>query len=878
MLAIFAPLLCGVGCLLLPRKALGLRVALASVGPIAALALLIQHARAHGFGPTPEFAWMPAVQLNLSLNADKLGVFFALLVAGIGLLVVLYARAYFGPDRDSLYRFYPTLLLFMTAMIGVALSDNLMLMLLFWEMTSISSFLLIGWERDDPTAVKKAMQAFVTTAAGGLALMGGLIMLGVLTEQWTFTGLIDHAKLINGSPGFVAAFVLIFIGAAAKSAQFPLHFWLPGAMAAPTPVSAYLHSATMVKAGVYLTGRFWPILISPTVAVHGPLKLLMPLVVVTGAITMVYGAYVALRKTDLKQIFAYTTVSQLGLLMTMYGLAGVSYKGEPNLLWDVTQILNHALYKAPLFIVAGAIGHVAATRELPQLRGYLRRGRTEAIMTVVLLLAAYAMAAGPGTLSFSAKEFFFYQIDHAQKATGHPAFWVLAAAGVATATFNTAIFVRLFVTLVSKPEPPPGHRGPVEEEAHDSEVDENVEAEAGHAADAHGHHHAAHHEHHHEKGFWPVFLWLPGALVVSLQYLGGFLPGVFEAMFGFLEPNARYFEHIPSFVDALQHPSVPLAMSLAGMTLGVLLGFSPLLRRTFADPFDGVYPGFYTGVTKIVGPRSFGLVQTGHARFYVAVVATAITAIFFWAAASHDAVLRWPEGLSFEAGAMLPGLLLIAITAAATVLMVCVNHRVTRVLVLGAVGFAVAGIYYLYRAPDLALTQISIEIVSLVLFLVVLTLLPDEHPRDTGWIPARVLVAMGIGFTAFWMTLISSVGPQPTMPYANVKGQPHANLGEYFLRNTAKGWDSAAVPKVYGGTVDRGVAHRTGFNYPEPKDAQAGDRTLHKGGGGNNAVNVILMDFRGFDTMGEITVLGIAALGVWTLLRRRRTEPKGATP
>ena len=411
-LSVLAPLAAAVMCLAIPRALLGLRVALAVAGPAVAVGLLAYYVTNLG-GPLEasplHLAWMPSLKLDLAWNADKLGVFFALLVSSIGVLICLYARAYFGPNRDELYRFYPSLLLFMTAMLGVALSDNFMLLLLFWEMTSVSSFLLIGWDRDNPTAVKKAMQAFIVTGAGGLAMMGGLVLLGIVSSQWTFSGVLAavQAGELTSSPLLTAAFTMIFAGAATKSAQWPLHFWLPGAMAAPTPVSAYLHSATMVKAGVYLVGRLWPIL---AITVDLWPQLVVPL----GAVTMVYAAFVALQKIDLKQIFAYTTVSQLGLLMCMYGLAAIpfSHHGEthPNLIWDVSQILNHALYKAPLFILAGAIGHVAS-RQLPELRGFFHTGRTHRIMAVVLLLAGYALAAGPLTVSFSAKEFFFYQIQ-----------------------------------------------------------------------------------------------------------------------------------------------------------------------------------------------------------------------------------------------------------------------------------------------------------------------------------------------------------------------------------------------------------------------------------------------------------------------------------
>lgn len=908
--AVLAPLACGLVGLVLPRQVILPRVLLTLLGPIVALVILGRYVREHGLAGGAVFEpWMPNVNLDLAFNADPLGVFFALLVAAIGVAIVLYARAYFGPDKDSLYRFYPCLMLFMTAMLGVALSDNLLLLLLFWEMTSISSFLLIGWERDDPAAVKKAMQAFVVTGAGGLALMAGLILVGVHTGQWTFSGLLANAHLIDGSTTCITAFVLIFVGAAAKSAQFPVHFWLPGAMAAPTPVSAYLHSATMVKAGVYLVGRIWPIITADAAAADGPASLLMPLVITLGAVTMVYGAFIALQKTDLKQIFAYTTVSQLGLLMCMFGLSGMRFDHDGHTLvnseWCVTQILNHALYKAPLFILAGAIGHVAATRELPELRGLYRRGSVERIMTIVLLLAAYAMAAGPLTLSFTAKEFFFYQIWHGYEATHSPWFYPLMLLGVATGTCNVAIFIRLFRVLVL------GHnihtpRGPVKPDAHVSEVAENLEVESGHAADArahedaHSHHHAhgahgahashgahghghGHGDHGHETGFWPAFLWVPGLIIVAFQFLGGFAPPVFESLFGWLELHAAtshhaehslsYFPHIPSILYLLTHPGVPLLMSVIGIAAGIALGCSSLLSGVFADPHDKIYPAFYLLATK-GGGRVFRILQTGNARSYVAFVTTAIVLVFGWSIGFSTKSLEWPALAVFEPfGLLMPGYFITVVVCVATLLLPVVKGWAPRVLVLGCVGFSVTALYYYCGAADLALTQVSIEIISLILFLLVLKLLPDVPPRPQPLFTGRVLLSLCVGFVMFWLVLTSATAERPVMAYVGHDGQRVSNLGEYFLRNSKYSLDTALVAQdqVYGGVVDRGPEHLksfgTGKDHMPDWDGQSA--VIHKGGGGANPVNVAIVDFRGFDTMGEITVLGLAAMGVWTMLRRR---------
>ena len=870
--AIFAPVVCGVLTLLLPRHALRGRVAIALAGPVVAVALLATFVQGHGTGGTAVAAhgieWMPTLKLNLQLLPDQLGLFFALLVSGIGILITLYARAYFGPDQDSLFRFYPSLHLFMTAMLGISLADNLMLLLLFWELTSISSFLLIGWERDDPSAVKKAMQAFIVTGLGGLVLMGGLILLGIHTGFWSFSELLAHRTEIVADPSTVAAFCLIFVGAAAKSAQMPLHFWLPGAMTAPTPVSAYLHSATMVKAGVYLTGRMWPIF-----AVAIPLwpKLIVPL----GAATMLYGAFVALRKHDLKQIFAYTTVSQLGLLMTMYGLAHYTYHEHQNLLWDVTQILNHALYKAPLFILAGAIGHVAS-RQLPDLKGFFWRDRTARIMTIVLLLAGYSLAAGPFTVSFSAKELFFYQIYHAKASLAGPLFWALVTAGIGTGMFNVAIFIRLCATLLARPS-------------------------SDHAAhEAHPHGHGVHD---HETGIWPAFLWIPGLVIVAFQYVGGIIPGAYETLFSWLEPNMHNYDfhtalgHFPMVWDVSWN--LPLQMSLCAIVLGVSLGVSPILRTVYNDPFDHAYPGFYLLCTK-GGGRLFRVVQTGNSGAYLTVVFLGLVGLFLWTDFQVSGLSNWVERWPVNAVSLADmeftselrtGALLTVLVCVTAVLLPMVHDRASRVLILGACGFSVTAVYYVYKAPDLALTQVSIEIVSLMMFLLVLSLLPRQKEGGHLWIGPRLVLSVAVGAIMFWLTLNSAVAQRPTMAATTAEGNPFAHLGEFFMRNSHHAQDTLHVPvtAIPGhadgrpSMQDRGPKHLGSFGSASHGGYGSGayeslygtldhekSATLHKGGGGRNLVNVILVDFRGFDTMGEITVLGLAALGVWTLLRRAR--------
>ena len=818
ILAVLCPALFGLLGMAAPRRSVALRTWLSVSAPAVSLVLLAWHAVAHGTDARPAgFAWMPSLQLAFTFHPDRLGLFFALLVSGVGVLITLYARAYFGPDRNALYRLYPSLLLFMTGMLGLVLADNFILLLLFWELTSISSFLLIGWERDDPSAVKNALQAFVVTGAGGIALLGGLTLLGVATGTWSFSALAAAGVAVPVGWKLNAAFLLIFAGAAAKSAQWPLHFWLPAAMAAPTPISAYLHSATMVKAGVYLLAR----LATPLAELPLWPWLLLPV----GTVTMVLGAVIALRKTDLKLIFAYTTVSQLGLLVSMYGLSAFRYDGRPAVLWDVTQILNHALYKAPLFILAGAIAHLAYSRDLRDLYGLFHQGRTERRLAVLVLLAAYAMAAGPLTLGFTAKEFFLYGAHHAYKASGNPLLLAVLAATVVQGALNVTIFVRFALTLLG-PE-----SGSASQPPHDPEAEEErIAYEDYHAI---------------QSGFWSAMLWAPAAILIALQYVGGVAPDLFDPLLDRFERHRAGYDSLPGLPYAVTHPSVPLALSALAVAIGVALalvpvrlGRAPIWRNGIRDAHDRLFPAFYALVTR-GGGLVFGLVQTGNLRTYLAVICTALVALVAWSALSTgaapfgavaDAPVRGERLLAYAVGG------LVCLTA---LLMPFIHRRAGRVMVLGTAGYGVTALFYVYNGPDVALTQATIEIVALILFLLALGLLPRTRaaPREpVAVVVPRLALSLGVGAAMFWLTLSSSRAPRPPLPLLRADGVPFAHAGEFFLRNSYVGQD---------------VAGR------------------HPGGGGNNVVNVILVDFRGLDTFGEIVVLAIAAIGVMALLHRR---------
>ncbi len=783
VVAVFAPALAGAVTLALPKKSVAGRTLLALGGMVAAVVALVMLRQDHpGLGPGTGFALAASLGLNVTFNPDSLGMFFGLLVSGIGALIVVYARGYFGANAASLRRFLPTLGLFATAMMGVVLVDNLIGMLVFWEMTSLSSFLLIGWYRDKPGSVRLALQALATTGLGGMVLMGGLVALGVATGEWTFSG--ANAALASGAldgSAWLAAmiFVLLFVGGATKSAQWPFHYWLPGAMAAPTPVSAYLHSATMVKAGVYLFARLYP--------GASAFEWWGVTLAVFGGATMLLGGYLALRSHELKRIFAYTTVSQLGLLTCAYGLGAWEHvhgeHAEANLVWPVTQILNHALYKAPLFIVAGAVMVLTGKSLLPELRGLWRSHRT---LALVMLAAAFAMAGGPFTLSFAAKEAFFYQIVHAAETSSWV--WALAVAGVLTAACNVAIFVRLLTTFCGS--------GTVES-----------------AKDA-------------ERGVWGAGIWWPAAAIVVWQFVGGIAPGWFGGIVSGVETHALYWDKLPGIIYALGHPSAPLGMSAAAVVLGVIVGVSPLWRGVMTDPHNRLFPAA-DRAAEGVGWFALSRLQHGNFRVYACICFAALLAGVVGSAFYSPELARLPEiaplsdvGFAAASAAVITTVM-ICISALA---MPFVRSRVNRVLMLGATGMAVTMMFLLYQAPDLALTQLMFELISIMLFLLVLRMLPEEpKQRPKGGRAGRAVIAASVGLVVGFLVLHSAATPD---------FNPGTRLGDWFLAHS------------YDGLAD----------------------TDGRGGGGKNVVNVVLVDHRGYDTLGEITVLGITALAVLSLV------------
>ncbi|MCC6438227.1 MAG: DUF4040 domain-containing protein [Acidimicrobiales bacterium] len=723
--------------------------------------------------------WVPAIGLQVDLLLDGFALLFVLLITGIGALICLYAAWYFDPD-EHVGLLAGLLVAFAGAMVGVVLSDNLLLVYVFWEITSITSYLLIGTKDRLAASRDAALQALLVTGAGGLAMLGGFVLLAQQAGSTSLSG------LLADPPSGLAAEVglgLVLVGALSKSAQVPLHFWLPGAMAAPTPISAYLHSATMVKAGVYLIARFAP-------PFAEQVAWWRPVVIGFGLTTMVVGGWRALRQHDAKLLLAFGTVSQLGLMVALLGA------GVPALTFaGIAVLLAHALYKAALFMVVGVVDHQAHTRDLRALGMVVRRWPFVAAVSVV---AALSMAGLGPLFGFVAKEAAFEALLHGRLS---PA----VTAGVLIGSLLSVAFsARLVWGFWGRLDPaaPPLHprhgslADPEHDPAHD-DADDTLHRST------------------------PVPFIAPAALLATLSLLAGLWPGLVlplvEESALALDPRADgglYLWH--GFTGAL------LLSVIAIVGGAVLLGFRvgvERLQRTLS-----VWPsavGAYRSVlrwTLLVAGRVTAVAQNGSLPTYLTVVLT--TALVVPAVALAGAV-TWPDAaVGFESPLQL---VVVVITAAIALGVTVARRRFAAIVCLGGVGFSVALLFVLHGAPDLALTQLLLETLTLIVFVLVLRRLPDRFTL-TSWPAARsarLLLAVGVGvfITAFALTAAAQ----------------------------------RTEPPVSDGHVARALSE----------------------GGGANVVNVILVDFRGFDTLGEITVLATAAVGIAGLVQagRRRGTP-----
>ena len=710
---------------------------------------------------TEQYAWAPTLGLEIALRLDGLAVFFGLVVTGIGTFIAFYTAHYFEDDaRQGL--FYLLLYAFMGSMLGLVWSDDLLTLFVFWEGTSITSYLLIAFKTDYKGAVDGARRALIVTTAGGLAMLAGMIVLGLHVGSFNISTILATPGIAT-APITPIALSLLFLGAFTKSAQFPFQFWLPGAMAAPTPASAYLHSATMVKAGIFLLARLHP--------AFSELPMWFWTLFLVGGVTMVLGGVSSIRYTDMKALLAYATVAILGTLVMLLAFRE-TYAYEAF----VVIVAAHALYKAPLFLSAGIVDHAYGTRDLRKLAGLARR---VPLVMVTMVLAALSMAGVPPTLGFLAKELMlenFYGIyAHGDVLVGGVAF---VAAALAALFMVGAILTLLWEAFF--------RRQPDEEAAHL----------------------------HHAPSFWFV---APALVLTVIGAFGAIFTGWYENLL--FAPAIAAISGAPVELHfKLWHGWTPVFItSLAILTLGVGVFLARgLFRRTLGSVparvsslavydalIDLIYRFAFRLTTLIQGsPMAPQLSVT-----LLAGVAVMVYALFFTNAETSVLLdsLEIPSITEWF-------LFALAIFGALTT--VHARSRLSAIIAIGVVGVTVTLFFVVFGAPDLALTQLLIEVLTVILLvLVFFRVRPDPQFGRDSRTPLRVFMAFAMGFFGFAVVMINHLS------------QVGESISPYFIEN------SLPIGK------------------------------------GTNVVNVILVDIRGYDTMGEITVLGVAALGGYALLR-----------
>ena len=720
-----------------------------------------------------EYRWIPSAGINFSVRMDGFAWMFAMLVTGIGLLVALYAR-YYMSKNDPVPRFFSFFLAFMGAMLGVVLSGNVVQLVFFWELTSLFSFMLIGYWYHRKDARRGARMALTVTGAGGLAMLAGMLMLGHIAGSYQLDVILGAGERIRAHPLYTPMLVLVLLGAFTKSAQFPFHFWLPRAMAAPTPVSAYLHSATMVKAGVFLLARLWP-------ALSGTEQWFW-LVGGAGVVTLVLGAYFAMFQNDLKGLLAYSTISHLGLITLLLGL-----NRDLAAVAAVFHIMNHATFKASLFMAAGIIDHETGTRDMRRLSGLWK---AMPITGTLAFVASAAMAGVPLMNGFLSKEMFFAEtVDLSSTPLldyGLPVAATLA--GIFAVVYSLRFSVGVFLG-------PPARRLPLEP---------------------------------HEPVRW---MRVPIEILVLLCIVVGIFPQ--WSIGPALDVAARPVVGgaMPPFSLAIWHGfNKPLVMSLIALGGGIALYL--LLRR-------GVVAGRFkhAPLLGLNGQRLFESTLYGldrASRWALAVLSTyrlqPQMLLMVLAAIVFASVALWAGGISWGDRPRVPGNLEFALlwvlgcVAALAAANQAKFHRLAALILLGAVGLAVSLTFLWFSAPDLALTQLAVEVVTTVLFLLGLRWLPKRRPEEAEHLGLRVRARRARDFV---VSLVAG-GGMAVLAYAMMTRPAPQSISPFFI-----------------------------------------DRSLPEGGG-TNVVNVMLVDFRAFDTMGEITVLGIVGLTVYALLRRFR--------
>jgi multicomponent Na+:H+ antiporter subunit A len=714
---------------------------------------------------TDSYAWVPTLGIQAAFRLDGFSLLFALLITGIGTLVVIFTGGYFAGHPDKCARFLTLILAFMAAMLGTVLSDNLIVMFVFWEATSLISFMLIGFHSLRVEARKAALQSLIVTASGGLALFAGILLIGIELGTFSLSEAASRSAEIAASPYALAIMVLVLLGAFTKSAQFPFHFWLPAAMEAPAPASAFLHSATMVKLGVYLLARFD--LVFADMPVFGSTLIFF------GSLTMLVAAIRALASDGYKAVLAQSTVASLGVLVMLIGLDG-TYAATATIAF----ILAHAFYKAALFFCAGTTIHATEEGNLSRLGGLA----SQLPMTATAAsLAALSMAGLPPTLGFITKEYLF------ESQLNSSSTWLV----VAIAVLVNAVFVAIAGMAALRPF-----------------FSRQVVS----------------HIHHGES----LSLWIGPVLLGVLGLLFGLAPWLLIDTL--LAPaTSALLGHTNEVSFSLWHgftPMLALSATVVALGAGVLIFWQRIQTRLIRAPWIETYLGsggfkwVFDG-TLGIAERSTRILQNGDQHRYTTVVLASVVAITVFGILMSG---TRPE-IDVLAGRFdLPSVVVLGLIAAGALVATRTFSLLRAMISMGAVGFGSALIFLMNGAPDLALTQFSVEVLIVVIFAALLLRIPDyklstREPREKRW---DLAISGAVGTILFLALSALTVRPLDL------------RLSDYF--------------------------------------AQTSYTEAH----GRNVVNVIIVDYRAIDTLGEIAVVAFAAIAVWGLLRpyRRRENDR----
>lgn len=732
-----------------------------------------------------ELQWIPSLDISFVSYIDGLSLLFTLLITGIGALVVLYSIFYLDKDKEKLGNFYVYLLLFMTAMLGVVQSDNVITLYLFWELTSISSFLLIGYWHTRDRSRFGALKSMMITVFGGLMMLGGFVLLGIMGETFSLRELIATASTFVGHEFFTLALVLVLLGAFTKSAQFPFYIWLPDAMEAPTPVSAYLHSATMVKAGLYLVARFTPIFAVSEVWVW--------LVTGIGLLTLFWGSFFAVKQTDLKAILAFSTVSQLGLIMSLLGASAVAYHTDDAIFKfaafaAIFHLINHATFKGSLFMIAGIVDHETGTRDIRKLGGLMS---IMPISFTVAFIGSMSMAGLPPFNGFLSKEMFLESmltLRHFELFNFGTWGIIFPVVAWITSVFTFVYsFYFVFKTFMGQRKsellPQTPHEAPI------------------------------------GMLLSPIIL---ATLVVGIFFIPNLIgkwlvkPAVMAVQPGLYNHPSEVDVHVAAW-HGFDSPALWMTIAIVGVGAILYVTLKRWQKLYDIQPqylslnalYDSATLFSESGMNRLSRFYMTGLIRTYLLYMFAFIIAITTAALFIKEAFVVDMN-------SFSAVSVY-GVLTAIILVIAVVMILLAKTRLSAIIALGAVGYSVALFFVIFKAPDLALTQLVIETISVALFLLAFQRLPklNSHGETKPNKLMNLIISAGVGITV--MLVAISAHSQKLIP----------SISQYY------------------------------------KDTVATEA------GGGNIVNVILVDYRGFDTLFEIAVLSIAGIGVLAMIKLR---------